>query len=90
MSVIKDEPSSGNFNYMDNDKHVISAGLTFVLPRMAIMVSPLEINFACQYQILAERDVEKYDSSETNSAYFEDYSYGGSVLAVSLGIITRW
>lgn len=101
-SYIPDEALTGIFNMLDNDRHIASFGLRFIIPQMGGMVAPLEINLAGQYQMLAKRDVEK-DYSYINLANSDaaadyndlvaanpNYSFGGNVFSATIEVKLRW
>ncbi len=101
-SYIPDEALTGIFNMLDNDRHIASFGLRFIIPQMGGMVAPLEINLAGQYQMLIQRDVVK-DYSYINLANSDaaadyndlvaanpNYSFGGSVFSATIEVKLRW
>ncbi len=100
-SFIPDEANQGIFNMLDNDKHVVSFGLDFVVPPMAGMVNPVNLNLAFQYQMLTERTVNKDQELAESQAegmgwvpYREalnpDYKYGGSVWLITFELGMKW
>ncbi|MEC9465844.1 MAG: outer membrane protein transport protein [Myxococcota bacterium] len=60
---------NGYHNYLDNNRFIVSGGLSTTL-------GPIEFSVACQMHLLAERTATK-DSDET--AMFPDYAYSGSL-----------
>lgn len=72
-TFVPDDAVSGIFNYLDNNKHVGSFGVTFRLPRFGAVKGLIEITLAFQAQYLQEREVVKTNPT----GYNPDYSYGG-------------
>lgn len=101
-SYIPDEALTGIFNMLDNDRHIVSFGFRFIIPKMGGMVAPLEINLAGQYQMLIKRDVVKdysYINLENSDAAddYDDlvaanpnYTFGGSVFSGTIEVKLRW
>jgi long-chain fatty acid transport protein len=85
-SFVPDEATGGVINYLDNNKHVGSLGLTFTIPRFAALKGLLEVTIGFQGQYLQERQVEKNNPTAWNP----DYTYGGwnptGIIEVSLRI----
>jgi long-chain fatty acid transport protein len=72
-SFIPDKAVKGNMNFLDNDKHVGSVGLSMKLPRLPLMKGNTELAMGYQLQYLVDRDVTK----DSPTSYNPDYSYGG-------------
>ncbi len=72
-SFIPDKAVKGNMNFLDNDKHVGSVGLSMKLPRLPLMKGDTELAMGYQLQYLVDRDVTK----DSPTSYNPDYSYGG-------------
>lgn len=81
-SFVPDEAVSGILNYLDNDKHVVSGGLTFDVTPFLPIKANTEFCFGYQLQYLVDRDVTKTSPTELNP----DYSYGGLCHTVMLGL----
>jgi hypothetical protein len=78
-SIVSD--NDGVINFLDNDKHVLSLGSVFIIPKMGGMTGPVKASVTYQLQYLAQKNVEK--SSET--VYNPSYAYGGLVHTFALG-----
>jgi long-chain fatty acid transport protein len=81
-SFISDSDSSGQANFLDNDKHVFSIGLKYLSPKVLGFYKPFEITVGYQMQQLMDRDVDKTDPTGPNP----NYSYGGESHALMIGI----
>jgi len=101
-SFVPDEANEGIFNFLDNDKHVASCGLSVAIPPFLGFVNPIEVNVGFQYQYLVERDVSKNhdsyidklgldldDQEEYKQTRNPDYSYGGVNYLVTAEVILR-
>ena len=66
---------TGRSNYLDNNKHILSLGLGFIIPDVLIQKVPLEVDVAYQYQYLLPRKSEKTNPT----VYNPSYSYDGQV-----------
>ncbi|MCX7679611.1 MAG: hypothetical protein N2316_10385, partial [Spirochaetes bacterium] len=101
-SFIPEKALTGIFNMLDNDTHVISLGLQFIIPQMGGMGAPVEINIAGQYRMLVKREVVKDYSyinmanSQAASDYDQlvaanpNYSFGGNVFSATIEVKLRW
>jgi len=78
MAFTPDNANTGKINILDNDKHIVSLGATFDLPRLSFLKGPVSITVGYQFQYLVERDVIKIDPEE----YDPGYAYGGVVHTV--------
>lgn len=74
-----DQPD--RYNYLDNSKNIVSAGVGYTLPANIVMKVPTRFDLAIQTQIWNTRDSVKNSPTELNPSY----SYGGNVLVVVLG-----
>jgi len=88
MSFLEDDANNTVFNFLDNETHVGSLGLTFVVPKKGPMVSPIEITIAGQFQYLVAQTVEK--DSDFESELNPSYSYEGMVPSGFVEVIMRW
>ena len=84
-SFISDKAAAGEYNFLDNDKYVGSAGVKFALPRMLGFGGPVDITIAYQYQYLAKKTVTK-DTPTTDNP---NYNYGGTDQSVLLGLCLK-
>ena len=92
MSFLTPDANKTIFNFLDNDTHVGSLGLTFIIPKRGPMVSPIEITIAGQFQYLVKQTVEKddeFDDSSSNNLN-PPYSYEGMVPSGFVEVIMRW
>jgi len=92
MSFLTPDANKTLFNYLDNDTHAGSLGLTFIVPKKGPMVSPIEITLAGQFQYLVKQTVEKddeFDDSDTDNLN-PPYSYEGMVPSAFVEVIMRW
>lgn len=87
-SFLADDANNTIFNYLDNKTHVGSLGVSFIVPKTGIMVSPIEINLTTQFQYLVQKNVVKEAGFET--AENPNYSYSGMVPSVMIEVIMRW
>lgn len=81
-SFVPDEALKASINMLDNDKHVASVGVRYDVGKFAGLQKPMILSAAYQYQHLVERDVAKSEPTSLNP----DYSYGGSVHTLMVGI----
>lgn len=84
-SFIPDSVNQGDFNLLDNDKHILSLGFTFLIPRLSFMTGPMEVTLAYQFQGLAPRQVDKFDETVTNHSY----AYGGTYHSITFGLTLK-
>ncbi|MFW5860870.1 MAG: OmpP1/FadL family transporter [Spirochaetota bacterium] len=92
MSFLEDDANNTVFNFLDNDTHVGSLGLTFIVPKKGPMVSPVEITIAGQFQYLVKQTVVKddaFDDSATTNLN-PSYNYEGMVPSGFVEVIMRW
>lgn len=104
-SFVPDKANENLFNFLDNDKHVLSAGAEVLLAgeQMGrIFVNPVQLNVALQYQKLVEREVKKNrEDNYINNDYTDpekeeywntinpDYKYGGQIFSIAIEVILR-
>ncbi|WP_167320872.1 OmpP1/FadL family transporter [Desulfosudis oleivorans] len=81
-SFVPDEAVSGRMNFLDNDKHVVSLGCVYQLPKLSMVKGNSEFSIGYQYQHLMDRDVIKTAPTPENP----HYSYGGSCHSLMLGV----
>lgn len=81
-SFVPDEAVSGRMNFLDNDKHVVSLGLVYQLPKNSIVKGSSEFSLGYQYQHLMDRDITKTAPTPENP----NYSYGGGCHSLMLGV----
>ncbi|MBU1171961.1 MAG: hypothetical protein KKD44_20595 [Proteobacteria bacterium] len=79
-SFVPDEAVAGVMNYLDNDKHVASAGLTLDVSEILPIKGHTELCLGYQLQYLVDRDVTKTAPTSFNP----DYSYGGTCHTVMM------
>ncbi|HVV87940.1 MAG TPA: outer membrane protein transport protein [Kofleriaceae bacterium] len=78
-------PQRGATNFIDNDKHTLSAGLGVELPHLGgIVLRPVSIDVGLAVTALAPREHVKLAPADP----IGDYRSAGAVVAASLG--TRW
>jgi hypothetical protein len=85
----------GPSNLLDNDRHVPSTGVELDLAKMVPWLDA-RLNVGLEYVILVDRtetkDFQRFPSDsafESNPGY-PSYSYGGHLVAGSVGIDARW
>ncbi len=76
---------TGRSNFLDNDTHILSLGLGFIIPDILILKVPVEVDVAYQLQYLTERESVKTDLS---NPYNPSYTYGGQVHTILFSV--RW
>ncbi len=81
-SFIPGKAVTGDVNWMDNDKHVVSFGLKWRLPAPTRMQRPVDLSIGYQLQYLERRNVDKIAPDSLNP----DYSYDGSCHTIVAGI----
>ncbi len=81
-SFIPDDEVTGEVNWMDNDKHVVSVGLKWRLPALTRMERPVDLSIGYQLQYLEKRDVDKTAPDSLNP----DYSYDGNCHTIVAGL----
>ncbi len=86
-SFIPDGEMTGDIDFLDNDKHILSLGSTFQLGKLLGFAGPIEISIAYQFQLLPEREVFKTDNTTDNPE--PDYAYGGTAHAVTVGFMLK-
>jgi long-chain fatty acid transport protein len=78
-------PQFGTTNYIDNDKHTLSAGATIELPGIGgVILRPVSFDVSLMATFLAEREHHKVSAVDPVG----DYRSGGRVLAG--GLSSRW
>jgi long-chain fatty acid transport protein len=80
-SFVPDDAVKGEVNWLDNDKHVGSIGLSYNTGKWAGLQKPMVLHAGYQFQYLVDRTVEK----DTPTTLNPSYSYGGTVHTVMLG-----
>ena len=81
-SFVPDDAVTGRINFLDNDKHVGSVGLSYKLPDQFMNIKgQLELNTGCQVQYMDKRDVKKTTPTPENP----DYSFGGACYSFIFG-----
>jgi long-chain fatty acid transport protein len=80
-SFVPDKAVKGDVNWLDNDKHVGSVGLSYNTGKWAGLKKPMVLHAGYQFQYLVDRTVNK----ETPTTLNPNYSYGGTVHTVTLG-----
>jgi len=84
-SFVPDSASNGIFNFLDNTKHVLSAGAEFDLPRIGGLGGPVVLTASYQLQLLVERQINKLDPMSYNPSY----AYGGSCHTFIFGAMLK-
>lgn len=85
-SFVPDSAVTGKYNFLDNDKHILSLGSKFLVPRFAGFRGPIEITLGWQYQSFVPRTVTKDDPADPLNP---SYAYGGSAQSVILEILLK-
>jgi hypothetical protein len=88
---------SGMYNALDNDKHVASVGLKFMLPKSGKPTGQLYVTVAYQFQYLMPRTARHYGDLSalgTNNwfntyLYNPSYTFGGMSHGLSLELGVR-
>jgi long-chain fatty acid transport protein len=80
-SFVPDEAVKGEVNWLDNDKHVGSIGLSYDTGKWAGLKKAMVLHAGYQFQYLVDRSVEK----DTPTTLNPSYSYGGTVHTVFIG-----
>jgi long-subunit fatty acid transport protein len=86
----------GPTNLLDNDRHVASLGLEAELSELVSKSLDASVTLAMEEILLVERNETKdYRRFPSDAAWqknpgYPSYSYGGSVMALSLGLEARW
>lgn len=80
-SFIPNKAVSGDVNWLDNDKHVLSFGLKWRLPLIERMQGPVDFSIGYQMKFLEDRNVDKTAPDLLNP----DYSYDGTCHTIMLG-----
>jgi long-chain fatty acid transport protein len=80
-SFVPDDAVKGEVNWLDNEKHVGSIGLSHDTGQWAGLQKPMVLHVAYQFQYLVDREVEKNTPTTLNP----NYSYGGTVHTIMLG-----
>lgn len=91
QSFVPDEAVRGIFNFLDNNRHVVSFGLKIGLHKLPMFGGPTDIILGCQFHILEDRTVEKPNDMVNGSenTYNPRYSYGGWNPTASLEIAMK-
>ena len=81
QSFVPNAAVNGIFNFLDNNKHVVSIGARIGLPRLSFLVGQADLIIGAQFQILEKRKITKETDTSadiTQSATINpNYSYGG-------------
>jgi long-chain fatty acid transport protein len=80
-SFVPDEAVKGEVNWLDNDKHVGSVGISYDTGTWAGFKVPIVLHAGYQFQYLEDRKVDKTTPTSLNPSY----SYGGTVHTIMLG-----
>lgn len=80
-SFVPDKAVEGTVNWLDNDKHVASIGLSYDAGKWAGFQKPMVLHIGYQFQYLVDREVKKNSPDSLNP----DYSYGGTVHTFMVG-----
>jgi long-chain fatty acid transport protein len=80
-SFVPDEAVKGPVNWLDNDKHVGSVGISYDTGKWAGLQKPMVLHAGYQFQYLVDRTVVK----DTPTTLNPNYSYGGTVHTVFIG-----
>lgn len=81
-SFIPGKAVSGDVNWLDNDKHVVSFGLKWRLPHNDRIQGPVDFSIGYQMKFLEERHVSKTDPTLLNP----DYSFDGTCHTLIAGL----
>jgi long-subunit fatty acid transport protein len=85
----------GPSNLLDNDRHVPSAGFQLDLSKLVPSLDA-RITVGLQYVVLVERtEVKEFERFPSQAAFeqnpgYPSYSYGGHLVAGSIGVDARW
>jgi long-subunit fatty acid transport protein len=85
----------GPSNLLDNDRHVGSLGFEFDLQKFFPDIDA-RVTTALSYTVLVERTETKNfqlftsDAALTSNPGYPSYSYGGHIVAASLGVSGHW
>jgi len=85
-SFIPDSAVTGAYNFLDNDKHILSLGTKFLVPQLGGFRGPIEITLGYQYQGFVPRTVRKDDPANPDNP---SYAYGGSAQSVILEVTMK-
>ncbi len=80
-TFVPDDAVKGEVNWLENNKHVGSIGLSYDTGKWAGLRKPMVLHAGYQFQYLVDRAVEKNTPTTLNPSY----SYGGTVHTVILG-----
>lgn len=78
---------SGLSNYLDNNKHILGAGFSYVLSPNFLLKQPTVIDFGLQAQLWQSRSTEKKDTSDP---YSVNYDYSGMIIIASVSAHWRF
>jgi long-subunit fatty acid transport protein len=81
-SFIPDDAVDGEVNWLENDKHVASIGISRDTGKWAVLKKPMVLHAGYQFQYLVDREVKKVAPTTSNP----NYSYGGIVHTMMLGL----
>lgn len=81
-SFVPDDAVDGEVNWLENDKHVGSIGVSYDAGKWAGLQKPMVLHAGYQFQYLVDREVEKASPTTLNP----NYSYGGTVHTIMLGL----
>lgn len=74
-SYVPESSINGLFNLIDNNRHVLSLGLKFGIPRLPMLKGPIDFTLGSQFQMLQDRVVNK--AANAKSDYNPSYTAGG-------------
>lgn len=80
-TFIPDSAVSGDVNWLDNDKHTLSFGMKWRLPKIERMQGDVDFSIGYQMKFLEERKVNKTSPTLLNP----DYSYDGTCHTLMFG-----
>jgi len=79
---------TGISNLVDNDKHVFSLGMSYIIPDPpGFWDKPIICNFYAQYHLLEDRTFHKKDPGDP---YYPGYKSGGNIINIGIGISIPW
>lgn len=81
-TFVPDQANKGEVNWLDNDKHVASIGISYDVGKWAGFQKSMILHAGYQFQYLVDRDVVKTNPTTLNPSY----SYGGTVHTVVVGL----
>ncbi|MDJ0765352.1 MAG: hypothetical protein QNJ97_20395 [Myxococcota bacterium] len=85
-SYVPKAARTGPYNFLDNNKHVGSVGIQYIISRLGNLGGALELNASYQFQYLVPERVTKDDQTNTLDP---DYEYGGNAHTMMANITFR-